>query len=93
MMQESTFFPNLKNVEPKHGKVVFQHEANIPYVAPIVILVAEPIASPLVARLSSVLSNDDDDQKGLMSSLRKLFEKNKLVKYLEKTLGEVLDRI
>ncbi len=38
-------------------------------------------------------SNDDDDHKGLISSLRKLFEKNNSVKSLEKILTKVLNRM
>lgn len=41
----------------------------------------------------TVPSDDDDDHKGIMSSLSKLLQKTKFVKSLEKTLTKVLDII
>ena len=60
---------------------------------PIVIFFASPIVIPSITNFLSFLSDDNDDQKGLMCSLRKLFDKNKSMKSLEKTLEEVLDKI
>ena len=89
-MQESTFLPNLKQVESEMGKVVFQHEVDIPYVAPTTLYVAILVASPST---TIVVTSEDEDQKCLMSTLSKLFEKNKLVKSFEKTLIEVLEKM
>ena len=58
VMQESTFFPNMKHVESEIGKVVFQHKVDIPYVAPATVSVATSTTSPLVA---TVVTSDDED--------------------------------
>lgn len=49
--------------------------------------------TPLESTLENLSRDDDDDQLGLISSLRKLFEKNKKVKSLERTLGEVSNKM
>lgn len=51
-----------------------------------------PIATleAVVVTIFPTTSNEDDDQKGLMTSFRKLLEKNKSVKTVERTLAEVL---
>lgn len=46
-----------------------------------------------VTPILEAVSDDDDDHKGSMSSLRKLLEKKKLVKSLERTLTKVLDKM
>ena len=70
-------------------KVTFQHEADIPCVAPIV-----PVTLAVAASTSLlVVSDDEDEKKSLISSLSKLFEKGKLVRTSKKTLGEFLDRM
>ena len=61
VMQESTFLPNLKHVEIERQKVEFQHEANIPYATPTIIPIVVPKASPSVAKLLSIMFDDDDD--------------------------------
>ena len=84
-MQESSFNPQLKHVTLEVNKVTFQHKAYI--------LLAIPMKgkSPLISIL--LVASDDDDQKYLMSSLRNLLEMNKTMITLERTLGEVLERM
>ena len=43
--------------------------------------------------VTAVQSDDEVEAHNLISSLSKLFEKNKLVKYLEKTLTSVLNHL
>ena len=85
--------PQLKKAVIVVDKVSFQHKVDIPYVSPLITPIV-PITPTTIASTSlSIVSNDEDDRKNLISSLRKLFEKNKTIKSLEKTLGEVLDRM
>ena len=46
-----------------------------------------------VAMVNAVQSNDDVEVQNLISSLSKLYEKQKSVKSLEKTLTSILDRL
>lgn len=76
--------------EVRNGKVLFQHKVDIPYVAPETISIVAPIATPSAP---VAVTLDDEDQKGLMRKLSKLFEKSKSVKSLKKTLTEFLVRM
>ena len=96
-MQELVFQPQLKHVIIEVDRIIFQHEAIIPYTTPMITLVQvitlAPIINPITLTTLPIVSDDDDDQKGLISSFRKLLEKNKSVKILERNLGEVLERM
>ena len=80
----------VKEDSDRIDKVCFQHEVDEPYVAPI--LSITPLEVALVASTYAHL-DDEVDAHSLISSLRKLFEKNKFVKSLEKTLNSILDRM
>ena len=67
-------------------KVSFQHEADEPFVTPIV-----HVTLAVVVASTSITLNDEDDAKSFISSLSKLFEKNKSIKSLETSLNSVLD--
>ena len=54
-MQESKFLPNLKHVESKIGNVVFQHEADITYIAKKIISIIVLTTSTL-----AIVSDDED---------------------------------
>ena len=61
-------------------KVTFQHEAEIPYIAPLITPIV-PITPTTTTNTSlSIVLDDEDDRKNLFYFLRKLFEKNKSIK-------------
>ena len=70
VMQESTFKSQLKHVATEFEKFKSHHEAYI------FLLLPMKEKSSVVTQLS-IAFYDEDDQNKLLSSLRKLFEKNK----------------
>ena len=60
-----------------------------PYVTPIVSITL----STLVVASTSIQLDNEVDVQSLISSLNKLFEKNKFFKSIEKTLNSILDRM
>ena len=74
-MHELAFLLHLKHTKIEFDKVIFQHEENILLQTP------KKVKSPLESTLDN-LFGEDDDQLGLILSLRKLFERNKKVKSL-----------
>lgn len=74
-----------KKAKEEMKKVELKIVTPIPIVTPIIGVIVKEKLVPL--------DDDDDDHKGLMSSLRNLFENRKYVKSLEKKLTKILDRI
>ena len=77
--------PQLKKIVGVVDKVCFQPELDEPYVTPIVSITP---STPTIAS-TSIKSDDEVDTQSFISSLSKLFEKNKSVKSLEKKLNSI----
>lgn len=82
------FMLQLKKEKVVVDKVIFKPQPIEYYVATIV-----PMTPLEVVVSTSTQSDDEVDAGSLISSLSKFFEKKKSIKYLEKILASVLDRL
>ena len=67
--------------------------SSVPSTTVVVVGTSTPPTQIATTTIVSAQSNEEDEAKNLISSLRKLIEKNKSVKSLEKTLTIVLDKM
>ena len=59
----------------------------------VVVVVGTSTPTQIVVAIAQAQSNEEDEAKNLISSLRKLIEKKKLVKSLDNILTTVLDKM